>query len=242
MELKKLSENRVIAASLILFVIIAGLTAILNRLLILPDTLQNEEKKNRWRNILSVLPEYPVNTKDGKIYLKPADDYEHNHAHTPEMYPLYPYQLYGLGMENIDLLKNTFLNGTITEEERMNGGAWYQGVIHFARLGMTKEAKETINHKLADGPFRFPGFSVGGDHSPDHNRSGSGMIGLQEMLLQTHDGKLHLFPAWPEEWDVEFKLHAPGKTIISGKRINGELTRLEIVPKSRRKDLIIYLK
>lgn len=220
--------------------VIAGLTAVLNRLLILPDSLQSLEKKTRWRSILKILPDFPVNTKNGKTYLKPAEDYEHSHSHSPEMYPLYPYQLFGLGSDNLQLMSNTFLNGNISEEERMSGGAWYQGVIHFARLGMAKEAKQAMDHKLANGPFRFPGFSVGGDYSPDHNRSGSGMIGLQEMLLQTHNGKLHLFPAWPKEWDVDFKLHAPGKTIITGELIKGEMTNLKIVPESRAKDLIIY--
>jgi hypothetical protein len=37
------------------------------------------------------------------------------------------------------------------------------------------------------------------------------MIGLQEMLLQTNGDSLLLFPAWPKEWDVTFKLHAPKK-------------------------------
>ncbi|MEX2567573.1 MAG: DUF5703 domain-containing protein [Cyclobacteriaceae bacterium] len=223
--------------------VIAGLTAVLNGLQALPDSLQSKAKKARWRSILSVLPEYPVNKKNGNKYLKPADDYEHSHSHTPEMYPLYPYQLHGLGMDNLELMRNTFLKGNISEQERMNDKeGWYQGVIHFARLGMADEAQKTLHHKLGDGPFRFPGFSVGKpDHSPDHNRSGTGMIGLQEMLLQTHDGKLHMFPAWPKDWDVEFKLHAPKKTIISGNLINGELMDLKITPERRNEDLILYL-
>ena len=36
------------------------------------------------------------------------------------------------------------------------------------------------------------------------------MIGMQEMLLQEADGKILLFPAWPKDWDVHFKLHATG--------------------------------
>ena len=40
---------------------------------------------------------------------------------------------------------------------------------------------------------------------------GSGMIGLQEMLLQTNGEQILLFPAWPKEWNVHFKLHARAK-------------------------------
>ena len=43
---------------------------------------------------------------------------------------------------------------------------------------------------------------------------GSGMIGMQEMLLQEADGKILLFPAWPKDWDVHFKLHATGQTTV----------------------------
>jgi|GEM_PF-2627680 len=35
------------------------------------------------------------------------------------------------------------------------------------------------------------------------------MIGLQEMLLQTIGDQIVLFPAWPKDWAVDFKLHAP---------------------------------
>ena len=34
------------------------------------------------------------------------------------------------------------------------------------------------------------------------------MIALQHMLLQQHEERVLLLPAWPLEWDVEFKLHA----------------------------------
>lgn len=65
------------------------------------------------------------------------------------------------------------------------------------------------------------------------------MIGLQEMLMQTIDDKIVLFPAWPEEWDVDFKLHAPNKTTVECRLENGEITHLEVVPESRAKDIVV---
>jgi hypothetical protein len=223
--------------------VIAGLTAVLNRLVNLPDTMQGADKKNRWHSILSTLPDYPTGTKEGKIYLKPAEDYTHISWHMPEMFPLYPYQLFGLGMDNLDLIRNTFLNGDITEERRMQDVSWHQGAIHFARLGMTDKAVATMSPKLANGPYRFPAFSLGTvDYAPDHNRSGCGMVALQEMLFQTHGEKIHLFPAWPVDWDVDFKLHAPQNTIVSGKLVDGELKGLKVIPESRKDDIILHLK
>ena len=67
------------------------------------------------------------------------------------------------------------------------------------------------------------------------------MIGLQEMLLQAVDDKLYLFPAWPKEWDVDFKLHAPQQTTVEGKLRNGKLIDLQVLPKERAKDVVNML-
>ena len=67
------------------------------------------------------------------------------------------------------------------------------------------------------------------------------MIGLQEMLMQTADEKIVLFPAWPKEWDVDFKLHAPGGTTVEARLVNGTIGYLKVIPESRRKDLKIML-
>jgi len=67
------------------------------------------------------------------------------------------------------------------------------------------------------------------------------VIGLQEMLMQTVDDKIVLFPAWPKEWDVDFKLHAPGNTTVEAHLVNGKIEYLKVVPESRCKDLMIML-
>ena len=67
------------------------------------------------------------------------------------------------------------------------------------------------------------------------------MIGLQEMLLQTNGNELLLFAAWPKEWDVRFKLHAPGGTVIEAELKSGKVVLLNVTPQSRRKDIKICL-
>jgi len=211
--------------------VIAGLTVVLRGLIDLPDALESKDKKERWQRMLSILPDYPIGEKDGHKYLKPAANWERNHdSHSPEMYPLYPYQLFGLGLDNLDLIKNTLLIATPKVYIERSGG-WNQNVIHCARLGLTETAKKLIIDKIEDGPFRFPAFFPGGDYGPDHNVGGSGMIGLQEMLMQTHGGKIRLFPAWPQEWDVDFKLHAPGRTIVEVTRQQGKTVTIKTSPR-----------
>ncbi|MBN1417944.1 MAG: PDZ domain-containing protein, partial [Planctomycetes bacterium] len=50
-----------------------------------------------------------------------------------------------------------------------------------------------------------------------------------------------LFPAWPREWDVEFKLHAPYRTVVEGVYRAGKLERLAVTPQERAGDLLNLL-
>ncbi|UQZ80912.1 hypothetical protein SK3146_00068 [Paenibacillus konkukensis] len=64
------------------------------------------------------------------------------------------------------------------------------------------------------------------------------MIGLQDMLLQTSGETIYLLPAWPREWDVDFKLHAPGQTVVQGQVRGGKLIGLSVTPESRSGDVV----
>jgi hypothetical protein len=57
--------------------------------------------------------------------------------------------------------------------------------------------------------------------------------------MQTLGETIHLLPAWPKTWDVDFKLHAPRQTSVEGCVRNGEFVSLKIVPEERREDVRI---
>jgi hypothetical protein len=80
---------------------------------------------------------------------------------------------------------------------------------------------------------------LGFDWRPDHCHGGVGLIALQAMLMQCEDEKIILFPAWPETWDVSFKLHAPYQTTVERVYRNGRLKRIKVEPESRGKDMIL---
>jgi hypothetical protein len=63
-------------------------------------------------------------------------------------------------------------------------------------------------------------------------------VGLQEMLMQTIGRKIRLFPAWPKDWDVDFKLHAPYNTVVEGRLKDGEFTLVNVTPPEREKDIV----
>jgi hypothetical protein len=219
--------------------VIAGLRCVLTGLMSLPEKYTPAEKKKRWQTILDRLPPMPTGNSDkfGGRYLKPAANYNHRSWHCPEMFPLYPYELFGLGLPDLELMKRTSL---ATGGDRYKTTAWEQANIHAPRLGETALAEKLNSKKMDNGPYRFPAFwphTI--DWAPDHNWGGSGMIGMQEMLMQTHGGKIRLLPAWPKQWDVDFKLHAPSQTVVEGKVRVGRMTYLEVIPKERRNDVVL---
>ena len=221
--------------------VIAGLRACLTYILELDEKYFSAEKKEYYRDFLNCIPGYAYDKVDGLTVIKPADSWiRESNQELPQFYPLFPFNQFQLGDDEIQLFKNAyqvapaFRKGTIQ--------SWHQDGIQFARMGMTSDAADYNTRKLQDSPRRFPTFwGPGHDWVPDHYWGGSGMIGLQEMLMQCFGDKIMLFPAWPKEWNVEFKLHAPKNTTIECCLKNGEITNLKVSPESRSKDVIILL-
>jgi hypothetical protein len=221
--------------------LIAGLRACINSLLDLDNKYLTSEEREYYRGFLSRIPDYSFDEQNGMKILKPAEEWlKEANQELPQFYPLFPFDQYQIGDEEIQIFKNTyevapeFRKGTII--------SWHQDGIFFARMGMTNEAADYNTRKLQDSQRRYPTFwGPGHDWVPDHNWGGSGMIGLQEMLMQTIGDQILLFPAWPEDWDVDFKLHAPHKTTVEGKLKNGKVVELRIIPENRRKDLVMNM-
>lgn len=166
--------------------------------------------------ITNRIPEIPVRYIEGKRCIAPAEAWMRiNNVETPQLYPVFPWRIYGLGRENLDVAVNTYLYDDYALKMRSSMG-WKQDNIWAACLGQKEDAVRLLKEKFADGPYRFPAFwEQGFDWAPDLNRGGSAMIGLQEMLLQEKpDGTVMELPCWPEEWDVHFRLHATGGRVI----------------------------
>jgi len=192
-------------------------------------------------SLLATIPPIPLRELNGHIMISPAKTWERvNNTEAPQLYPVFPWRIFGVGKDSLQIARNTYLYDSDVQKFRSHVG-WKQDNIFAACLGLTAEAKRLALLKLANGPYRFPAFwGPGFDWSPDHNWGGSGMIGLQEMLLQTTDlGKILLFPAWPREWNVHFKLHAPKNTTVEGELKDGKVINLIVLPESRKKDILI---
>ena len=222
---------------------IAALKTVTERVLQLPQHYLSEEKKKYFEGLLKRIPAISFTEFEGHKTIAPAKTWERvNNVESPQLYPVFPWGMYGIGKPDLDVALNTWKYDSNVIKFRSAVG-WKQDNIFAARLGLSEEAAKLTLLKLKNSGRKFPAFwGPGFDWTPDHNWGGSGMIGLQEMLMQVDGEKIYLFPAWPKSWDVHFKLHAPYQTTVEGVLKNGKMESLKVMPQSREKDLINLLK
>ncbi|TWI88289.1 hypothetical protein LX66_2374 [Chitinophaga japonensis] len=221
---------------------IAGLHTVTSRMLALPDKYLSAARRQKLQALLQRIPPLSFRNMQGHTTIAPAQSWERiNNVETPQLYPVFPYGMFGIGKAGLDTAVNTWLYDTTAVQHRGYVG-WKQDNIFCARLGLTDTAARYTLEKLKDARPRFPAFwGPGFDWTPDHNQGGAGMIGLQEMLMQTDDRHIYLFPAWPATWNVRFKLHAPYNTTVEGVLQDGKVTMLQVTPAERRKDVQVML-
>jgi hypothetical protein len=218
---------------------IAALKTVTERMLQLPSNYLPEVKRKYLDSFLKRIPPISFAEFNGHKTIAPAKTWERiNNVESSQLYPVFPWGIFGVGKPHLDVALNTWRYDTNAIKFRSYVG-WKQDNIFAARLGLTDEATEFTGLKLKNSGRRFPAFwGPGFDWTPDHNWGGSGMIGLQEMLMQVDDKKILLFPAWPKDWDVHFKLHAPYQTTVEATVKDGKLENLKVFPESRRKDIV----
>ncbi|WP_231129559.1 DUF5703 domain-containing protein [Flavobacterium sufflavum] len=221
---------------------ISALQVITERLLQFSEKELSKEDLEYLKAFQTRIPPLNFREFDGHKTLAPAKSWERiNNTEVPQLYSVFPWGIQGLGKSDLQTALNTWKYDTDALKFRSHVG-WKQDNIFAARLGLTEEAAKYNLLKMANSDRRFPAFwGPGYDWVPDHNWGGSGMIGMQEMLLQSNGDKIYIFPAWPADWDVHFKLHAPKNTTVEVKMDKGKVTFLKVFPKEREKDIINLL-
>jgi hypothetical protein len=228
---------------------VSGLLAVSDALLALPDSVLSAERRATVAAIRATLPDLPVGEREGRRSLLIADSYEkdYNAWEFPEMYAAWPYRRVGVTVPGtLELTRATLdtIQKPWADKVLHHDFSWMPNIVNAASAGLPDRAAALLVDKMSDrkAQVRFPAFfGPGHDWLPDHNHGGSGTTGLQEMLLQADAAgeKLHLLPAWPRDWDVEFKLHAPRQTTIELTYRAGKIQRLKVTPSSRRADLVL---
>ena len=229
---------------------IAGILSVTQRLLALPDSRVAAAQRTEWQGLLQKLPPLPRGrTHAGKIpphgqgdpdgleVLLPAKTYgDTKNVENPELYSVFPYRLFGVGKPSLTLARDTFAARLFPLDY-----CWGQDGEEAALLGLTEEARKAVAQEFTNyGAQRFQWFwRAANDWIPDLDNGGAGMVTLQSMLMQTDGRRIQLLPAWPKDWTADFKLHAPYRTTVEGHVENGKITRLKVLPLSRKQDVVV---
>jgi alpha-L-fucosidase 2 len=247
---------------------IAGLQWVLDGLLALPEGNVPEALRAEWRAFRQILPPLPTRhyVWENRTEIIPAVEYDQcANSENPELYAVFPYRLFGVGKPDL----NTGLATWHARRVKDTGGwrqdaiqAALLGLTDEAKRDVVK------NFSTPHAGSRFPAFwGPNHDWIPDQDHGSAACIALQRMLMQwdlpepvdatpssrvggsgvgaasttgaKRLGGIRLLPAWPNDWSVDFKLHAPGKTVVEGSARDGHLTELRVTPKARRLDVVL---
>lgn len=195
----------------------------------------------RFQRFKGQLPPIPTEEKHGHRVIAPCEfpkRYFKGNCEIPQLNTVYPYHSFGLGSPDLELARSTYQYGW-DEEDQLQHISWHTNGAYAARLGLVDEAVKYMRLKLGDSGRKFPAFwGPGHDYTPDHNWGGSGMINVQEMLLQNVGGRIVLLPAWDRRTDVSFRLWADGRTRVDAELRDGRLT-YTVVPAERAADVVV---
>ena len=215
---------------------LAGCVALTERLLALPAELSSPADREFWQRFQSKLPPIPLRDLKGRKALAPAEVFAKKaNVENPELYSVFPFRLFAFNRPNVEWALTALDN----RGERGHSG-WRQDDIFMAYLGRTADARKGLVSRARsyDKGERFPAFwGPNYDWTPDQDHGGVLMKTFQSMLMQTDGKQIFLLPSWPKEWNVEFKLHAPQRTVVEGVYRDGKMQTLRVTPESRRADV-----
>lgn len=217
---------------------VAGCHAVTRRLMELEDAEVSSDERAFWHRFHAKLPPIPLRDIQGRKALAPAEYFDQkSNVENPELYPVFPFRLFAFNRPNADWALAAL-------EHRWDRGhnGWRQDDIFMAYLGLTDQVRPSVANRARnhDPGERFPAFwGPNFDWTPDQDHGGVLMKTFQSMLMQCDGKAIYLLPAWPKDWDVQFKLHAPRQTVVEGEYRHGKIRSLRVIPASRKADVTI---
>jgi alpha-L-fucosidase 2 len=208
----------------------------------LADELGKSDEAGNWNKILSQWPYYDIDSVSGFTYAKGVP-YNQSHRHFSHLIAFHPLGLvdWSKGEKEREIIKSTIATLDKVGPDYWCGYSWsWLGNIK-ARAFDGKGAADALRIFALDFCLKNS-FHVNGD------QSGTGKSkmtyrpftlegnfafasGIQEMLIQSHTGIVHVFPAIPPEWkEVSFNnLRTEGAFLVSSVMKKGEITEVSIL-------------
>ena len=204
---------------------------------------QDNDLRTKCAEILAALPEPTLEhwARDGTIesnantYAPAAAKDQFPAARNfeiPALYRVFPFGLSGIGSPDFDLCRNTF-------DRRIFGitNSWSMDAIWGARLGLGEEACKLLGeHAVRYNRFRYGGwdssnssvFPDGLSVVPYMDGGGLSAFGVNEVLLQSHNGLVRVLPAVSKSWSGSFRLRAEGGFVVTADFAEGSPRWVEV--------------
>jgi len=180
----------------------------------------------------------PRRQQDGHELLAPARAYDasRQNCESPELYALFPFPAVRAPAARARARARDIRGAARSFHQRLA-----QDGQDAALLGLVDEAKVNCWPSCRTPTRRTVAGVVGPnfDWLPDQCH-GSNLMAVAQLLLLQCEGRAHPCVAvLPKGWDVAFRLHAPGRTVVEGTWRAGKLERLVVEPAARRADVVV---
>lgn len=184
------------------------------------------EQRNQWKDILDNLHEFPTYIRKGKrVFRYTSNGTDWNDSNTLCIQHIYPCGQIGMSSndELLETAKNTFFSDDRWYDG--NGGCSYFPCS--ARLGI--DPKLIIKKMMQNfEKFQLPNMLLLHGGGCLENSSIASAT-LNEMVLQSYDGTIQIFPDWDNDIDCSFEnLRADGAFLISASMRAGKVVSIKI--------------
>jgi len=196
----------------------------------------------RWRGVLSELPELVCDAAGGLLVAEnePLGESHRHFSHLMALHPL------GLVSPHSGAAQHNIFETSLAQLEALGTSLWCgysfawraalaawvgdgAGAARFLDIFSRAFTLRNSFHCNGDqsgqgySNWTYRPFTLEGNFAAAH--------ALQEMLLQSHEGVIRIFPAVPEHWEtLEFHgLRAQGALLVSARKDAGKVTFLEVV-------------
>lgn len=195
--------------------------------------------RTKWTDILARLSPYPTQpwgAKKWPVFILSEQGPVMWGGNTVHIQHIYPASQIGLDSEPEQLAtaRNTI---DLIQRWHDNNGAnsFFPAAV---RVGYDPQAVLRELHKYSTGGMAPNGFSRGNPHGIENCSTVPNTV--NEMLMQSHEGVIRLFPCWPKDLDARFgTLRARGAFLVSAELKGGIISGVKILSEKGRDSTVM---